>query len=145
MIKHKNNIKPIWKILNTIIKGDKNEHSTPAEFLICKGNETNRKEVANELNNFFVNIGQELASNIQSNNNATVNRFLGNINDKSFFFSYICEKYILHAVDHLSNKTSTDCNNTSIVLILKNALNQLLNLSHISAINPLNLVHFLIA
>ena len=86
LTKHKNNIKLIWKILNTITKGDKNEHSTPVEFLICKGNEINKKEVANELNNFNVNIGQELASNIQSNNNATVNRFIGNRNDKSIFF-----------------------------------------------------------
>ena len=38
LIKYKNNIKQIWKILCTITKGDKNEHSTPAEFLICKGN-----------------------------------------------------------------------------------------------------------
>ena len=43
LIKYKNNIKQIWKILNTITKGDKNEHSTPAEFLICKGNEINKK------------------------------------------------------------------------------------------------------
>ena len=88
-------------------------------FFICKGNYINKKEVANELNNFFVNIGQELASNIQSNNNATVNRFLGNRNDKSFFLSYICEEEVLHVVDHLSNKTSTDCNNISMVLIIK--------------------------
>ena len=38
LIKYKNNIKQIWKILNNITKGDKNEHSTLAEFLICKGN-----------------------------------------------------------------------------------------------------------
>ena len=85
-----------------------------------------------------------MASNIQGNNNATVNRFLGNINDKSFFFSYICEEEVLHVVDHLINKTSYDCNNISMVLI-KNALNQLLNLSHISVINLLNLASFLIA
>ena len=68
----------------------------------------------------------------------------GNRNDKSFFFSYISEEEILHVVDHLSNKTSTDCNNISMVLI-KNALNQLLNHSHISVINFLNLASFLIA
>ena len=38
LIKHKNNIRQIWKILNTMTKGNKNEHSTSAEFLICKGN-----------------------------------------------------------------------------------------------------------
>ena len=64
----------------------------------------NKKEVANELNNFIVNIGLELASNIHSNNNATANRFHGNRNDKSLFFSYICEEEVLHVVDHLSNK-----------------------------------------
>ena len=75
-----------------------------------------------------------MASKIQSNNNATVSRFLGNKNDKSFFFSYICEEEVLHVIDHVSNKTSTDCNNISMVLI-KNALNQLLSLTHISVIN----------
>ena len=85
-----------------------------------------------------------MASNIHSNNNATVNRFLGNRNDKSFLLSYICEEEVLHVVDHLSNKTSTDHNNISMVLI-KNALNQLLNLSHISVINLMNLASFLIA
>ena len=86
-------------------------------FFICKGNEINKKEVANELNNFFVNIGQKLASNIQSNNNATVNIFLGNINDKSFFLSYICKEEVLYVVHHLTNKTSTDRNNISIINI----------------------------
>ena len=144
-IKQKNNIKQIWKILNTITTGGHNEHSTPAECLICKGNELNKKcNVANELNNFFVNIGQELASNIQCNNNATVNRFLGNRNDKSLFFTYICEEEVLHVVDHLSNKTSTYCNDITMILI-KNALNQLLSLSRISVVNLLNLVYFLIA
>ena len=94
-----------------------------------------------------------MASNIQSNNNPTVNRFLGNRNDKSLFFSYICEEEVLrrfvlcrlrYVVDHLSNETSTDCNNISMVLI-KNALNQLLGHSHISGINLLNLASFLIA
>ena len=37
------------------------------------------------------------------------------------FFSYICEEEVLHVVEHLSNKTSTDCNNISMVFI-KNAL-----------------------
>ena len=143
LIKHRSNIKQILKILNTITKGDKNEHSTPAEFLICKGNEINKKEVANELNNFFVNIGHELAGNIHSNNNATVIRFLGSRNDKSFFFSYICEEEVLDVIDHLSNKASTGCDNISMVLV-KNVLNQLLNLSHIFVINLLNLAYFLI-
>ena len=114
LIIYKNNVKQIWKILNTITKGDKNY---PAEFFICKENEINKKEVATELNNFFVNKGHESASNIHSNNNATINRFLGNRNSKSFFFSCICEEEVLHVVDHLSNKTSTDCNNISMVYI----------------------------
>ena len=108
LIRYKNNIRQIWEILNTITKGDKNEHSAPAEFFICKGNEINKKEVANGLNNFFVNIGQELASYILSNNNATINRFPGNRNGKSIFLSYICEEEVLRVIDHLNHKTSAD-------------------------------------
>ena len=73
-------------------------------FLFAREMKLTKKQVANELNNFLVNIGQELASNIHSNYNAAVNRFLGNRNGKSFLFSYICEEEVLHVVDHLSNK-----------------------------------------
>ena len=40
-------------------------------------------------------------------------------NDKSFILSYICEEEVLNVSDHLSNKTSTDCNNISMALITK--------------------------
>ena len=43
LTKHKNNITQIWKTLNTITKGNKNEYSTTAEFPICIGNEINKK------------------------------------------------------------------------------------------------------
>ena len=60
-----------------------------------------------------------MASNIHSSNNATVNRFPGNGNVKSLFFSYICEEDVLHVFHFQSNKTSTDGNNSSTVLIKK--------------------------
>ena len=37
----------------------------------------------------------------------------------SHFCSYICEDEVLHVIDHLSNKTSTDFNNIGMVFIKK--------------------------
>ena len=56
---------------------------------------------------------------MHSSNNALINKFLGNRNGKSFFSCYKCEEEVLHVVDHLRNKTSTDCNNISMVLLKK--------------------------
>ena len=60
-----------------------------------------------------------MASNIHSNNNSTVNGFHGNRNGKSFFFSYVREEDVHHVVDHLGNKTETNCSNISMVLLKK--------------------------
>ena len=117
--KYKDDIKQTWKILNAISKWKKCEHSNPSDFVVNNEYTINHKNVtANKFNSFFVNEGQELASEIQHINNNTANMHLGNSNSKSFFFRYISEKVILSVVAQLTNKFSTDCDHISMILII---------------------------
>ena len=141
--KYKDDIKQTWKILNAISKGKKCEHSNPSDFVVTNEYTINHKNVtANKFNSFFVNEGQELASEIQHINNNTANMHLGNSNSKSFFFRYISEKEILSVVAQLTNKFSTDCDHICMVLIknciVKYSFTYICNKSFESCIYPDN-------
>lgn len=58
---HQNNTQGLWKVLNSIIKKVLGNSNDPHYFI--KKNQpviTKTKETANELNNYFVNVGYNL-------------------------------------------------------------------------------------
>ena len=62
---NQNNIKGTWKILNDVIGNNHGPRDLPKHFInddnkIIK----NTKDVANEFNYFFVNVGPNLANSI---------------------------------------------------------------------------------
>ena len=61
---YKNDIKGTWKILNSVIKKSNCNNMYPEEFVnnnqVINGDEN----IANGFNDFFVNIGPNLANNI---------------------------------------------------------------------------------
>ena len=64
LIEQKGNVKNILKILNTIIRKPKNSHNYPDAF-VDKGNYIiDKNEMVNTFNEYFVNVGIELANNI---------------------------------------------------------------------------------
>ena len=64
LIEQKGNVKNIWKILNTIIRKPRNSHNYSDAF-VDKGNFiTDKNEMVNKFNEYFVNVGIELANNI---------------------------------------------------------------------------------
>ena len=60
---------------------------------------------ANWFNNFFVDIGQHLAKNIEPpSENVTVENYLGNCNTQSIFLSSVEESEIINIVKNVKNK-----------------------------------------
>ena len=56
LIEQKGNVKNIWKILNTIIRNPNNSHNYPDGF-VDKGNFiTDKNEIVNKFNEYFVNV-----------------------------------------------------------------------------------------
>lgn len=64
LYENKNNIKGTWDILNNLIKQGHSEKSYPDYFTDEKGDNYNGINIANGFNNFFVNVGPELAVGI---------------------------------------------------------------------------------
>lgn len=61
---HRSNIKETWKVLNSVIKGKVKKSEYPKYFTNQLKTITNPNDVANEFNNYFVNVGVNLANNI---------------------------------------------------------------------------------
>ena len=64
----KNSIKSIWKTLNNICSYKKNKNNSQINYLTtASGKIYDKSEIANNFNDFFVNVGKKLASNCNPN------------------------------------------------------------------------------
>ena len=62
------------------------------------------KEVANHVNDFFVNVGPELEKNIPKVNHITANRYLKNRNQINFAITHISNEEVMELIQSLPNK-----------------------------------------
>ena len=60
----KNNVKGIWKFLNIVINKQFNRPTHPAYFIGNDKEICEKQDIANEFNNFFTNVGPNLAKQI---------------------------------------------------------------------------------
>ena len=90
LVQEKNNMKGTWAILNNIIKKGHQAPSYPQEFVDNGSVVKNSMDIANGFNKFVVDIGHNLAKNIEpSSENVAVENFLGNSNNQSIFLSSV--------------------------------------------------------
>ena len=67
---YKNDIKNTWKTLKDVIGKTKiNENRLPKKIALENKEITDQKTIAEKFNEFYVNVGLNLASNIPQNNN----------------------------------------------------------------------------
>ena len=119
LLSHKDNIKSTWKVLNDIIGKGNSVSSRPTYFV----DELNRKienvkDVADGFNNFFVNIGPNLAKSIgKCKMKRGVLDYMGAKVQESLFLSPVSENEVLNIVSELKSKASRDINDLSMVLV----------------------------
>ena len=115
---NKNNIKGVWKILNSIIKNNSGHKNYPQYFVDKDIKNYNMEDVVNSFNNFFVNVGPNLAKDIpdpvasEENNAHIIKR-----NSCSMFLSAVDEREVIEVVNKCNNKMSTDCNDIDMKLV----------------------------
>jgi hypothetical protein len=80
---NKSNLKKSWKILKEIIKSKNSE--TSSKFLINDKFTTNKQNIVDSFNKFFVNIGSDIAKNIPSQNRSPLS-YLSDIDIKESIF-----------------------------------------------------------
>ena len=83
--KYKDNIKKTWGVLKTVINSKKTQ-SCQTKFTHNDKTISDPKEISNNFNNFFANIGSCLASKIDNTNCSPIS-FLNSRNNSTFFLT----------------------------------------------------------
>ncbi len=114
-------MKDIWNILNSIIKNGFQKISYPEFFVLNDQEEYNMDTVADGFNQFFVNVGPELAKTIPDPAIRTDFDKLVERNPHSMFLSSVNEGEVLDIVRNFRNKKSTD-DNDIVMFIIKTVM-----------------------
>ena len=116
--KSKHAIKTTWKILNKVINKNKTSSRPPDIFKDDDASRiTNINDIVNKFNNFFANVGPNLAKKIETSNNASISDCVGPANVFTMYLNPVSEEGIITVVVQCKNKTSEDVNNLSMNVI----------------------------
>ena len=97
----KSNIKGTWKIINSLLK--KKECGDPCCEIICDGTPSNDAcKIANHFNNYFVNIGPTMSSNIDQTD-TNFQSYLPPPCINSIFLNPVCTQEIIGIVNGFEN------------------------------------------
>ena len=140
--KHKFDMKNTWKEINHILARSRNESKTIDKIVVNGRKITDQQEIANEFNNFFVNIGPKLASCIDTENKKPFSSYLHRTVSSNFHFSTVTVEDITKILHSLQSKTSFGHDNIStkflkvIAPALLSSLTLIINQSLMTGIFP---------
>ena len=116
---HKNNMKATWKILNEVIRGTTSLSKFPDSFFENNVEISNKKDIANRFNNFFVNVGPDLAARIEKPADVHIRDYLPDSNANTMFLSPVSENEMINLVGTFGHKSSLDCHGITMSIIKK--------------------------
>ena len=140
--KFKNDIKKTWQIINDVINRKDKKHSTPEFFKIQDQNISDPVEIANAFNDFFINLGKNLANRITQPENITFQNYLSRSYRNEFKFETVHESEVKKIIKDLKPKTSYSQDRLSNILLkfigndISKHLTRIINLSFESGIFP---------
>ena len=113
--KHKSNVKETWSVLNKAMGLTRKKENFPSYVTIGNKNVTDKAEIADEFNHFFINICEDLTKNLPQ----TSKSFKSYINpvQNSLFLDEITLSEIISIVDNLKPKTSSGYDEVSSRLL----------------------------
>ncbi|KAF7660965.1 hypothetical protein LDENG_00270650, partial [Lucifuga dentata] len=118
---NRSNMNGTWSVINSVIKSKAGKSAYPNYFVRDDTFLYDMKISANEFNNFFVNVGPNLAKEIPeiTVDDYTGNSYVNNIN--TMFLVGVEEAEVLNLVKNYKGKRSTDCDEFDM-LLLKNII-----------------------
>ena len=136
---NKSNIRGTWRILNQLINRKNNITEYPDEFcsedhVKVKGD----KNIATKFNDFFVNVGPNLASKIEPPENINIFNYLGSSKQNSMFLKPVDEQEVFNIVHECKAKTSEDCDHLNMNLIKQIITAVIVPFTHICNLSFLN-------
>ena len=112
-------MKNTWKLLNEVINRKMKQRNFISHFNYNNNEIYDKQEIANGFNDFFVNIGPELANKIVIPENNDVLQYMNNRNVNSIFLHGVNKKEMLDVIKSFANKTSTDYNGMNMFILKK--------------------------
>jgi hypothetical protein len=105
--RYKFDIRKTWSSINEIINRTKKKSDFPDYFLVDGNPNSDKNFIANKFNEYYTNIGPELAAHIELPTNRSFKDYLLNPTTEKFNFSRVTENDIIKAIDNLKSKTSS--------------------------------------
>ena len=104
----KNDIKKTWKTIDETLNRRKNKSKFPSEFIVNNRSIADQKEIADQFNIFFSNIGSTLSDSIEINDSTLdFTDYLNNPTQHHFNFNTITESETLSIINKLKSKNSS--------------------------------------
>jgi hypothetical protein len=108
LIKYKQNSRMMWKTLNELLNKPKKNTKISKTFVEnCSSNIIDDpKTIADNFNDYFINIGPNLANKIKHNNNNCFEKYLKGNYQSSFFLNPITENELEIELKSMKSKKS---------------------------------------
>ena len=104
----KNDIKKTWKTIDETLNRRKNKSKFPSEFIVNNRSIADQKEIADQFNIFFSNIGSTLSDSIEIDDSTLdFTDYLNNPTQHHFNFNTITESETLSIISKLKSKNSS--------------------------------------
>ncbi len=103
--KEKNNLTNTWKLINNILKKNKKPSQPPVSFKVNNSNIVDPKTIAHQFNNFFTNVGPELAQKIPGSNSDPLD-YISDDFPNSLFQTPITTVELCDCINKLPSKKS---------------------------------------
>jgi len=113
----KNNMKSTWKLIGTIIHCKTKGQSDPTKIIVNNQIYTTNSDIANQLNQYFVNVGPTIASSIRNNDDDPL-KYIKSSPSSSFVLSEVTEAQVCNLFSKLNDsKTSLQIPNKLIRIV----------------------------
>lgn len=139
---YKGDTQKTWKTLNELITKKMQSNGYPPKFVHKGKIYDNKEEIANGFNDFFVNVGIELANKIPDIPDKSIYNYLTYRNECSMVLENVDEKEIISVVMQFQSKKSKDYNEINmfclkyIIECIAKPLTYICNQSFITGIFP---------
>lgn len=115
---HKSNTKKTWNILNNLLLRKQKCSSRFPDVFECNGIKySNKQDIVNQFNKFFVNVGPNLAKDIKQPGNGNIYDSLNNFNNNSMFIHNTNDSEVISVVKKLKTKFSNDCHGINFHIV----------------------------
>ena len=115
--KYKADIKNTWKTINCLLSRNCQTKLGPTSLTINGLEITNKLEIVNTFNNFFTNIGANLAKRINYTGDKTFRDYLEEKTNNSFAFTNVDENDVISIINNLEAKNSCGWDSISTKLL----------------------------